>query len=512
MATFPEPALRHQVVSEELDLIKLLNLHANFSPKKRRVPHYPRINWGRGRLLPYESVGAFAAKFCRLNGIKPREFRWFLDDLIGQSQWNSTGLSASEVKSLARLLDEKESVVDKLSPNKLQLPGCYGTFSFINNIDDSYNKVSYCPECLGIGYHASFHEYPWLKKCPIHQTNLIQKIVPYAGGNSKFDRYIHIIEELLDHGTSSWFSIKTNSDATTQLNGANFKKFVGWVRSVQRFNGVTSASNLVSLRGGDYSLVDIDILLGRIGWAVPLPKCVRGLFNVTTKPLEPVIVDYPTEIVNQLASLLSKLNYSNFSWFYKKTIALSNENTKYRELVLTAVKKIEIQGEEHPSDWGWSKEGGWGRVDPDGWPYWNLITPTGLAARELRREWTDFPLKDDSYRQLETWWFRYVFLASILHELGYVSPLHVSKGSHDQQIYIDHYFEPKVRLALDPELKRLIEDLLYEEALVHIDEIQSWLKAIANGEKPYKINRKFPSIGNLFLEPGRAYLFIWPTS
>lgn len=481
-------------------------------PKKnKRISRYPRINWGRGRLLPYESIGSFAAKFCRLNGIKPRDFRWFLDDLIGKSNWYRLGFSATEVRILARLLDEHESVVDKLNSNKLQLLGCYGTFSFNNKVDDSYNKVLYCPECLGIGYHASFHEYPWLKKCPIHQTNLIQKYVPFAGGNSNFDRYVHMIEELLDHGTSSWFSIKTNSVVATQLNGTNFRKFVGWVRSVQRLNGVTSASNLVSLRGGDYSLVDIDVLLGRIGWAVPLPKCVRGLFNVTTKPLEPVIVDYSTEIVNQLASLLSKLNYSKFSWFYKKTIALSNEKTRYRELVLTAVKEIEIQGKEHPSDWGRSREGGWGRVDPDGWPYWNLITPTELAASELRREWTDFPLKDDSYRRLETWWFNYVFFARILHELGYVAPLHVSKGSHDQQIYIDNYFEPKVRLALDPELKRLIEDLLYEEALAHIEGTQSWLKAIASGEKPYEISRKFPSIGNLFFEPERAFLLIWPT-
>jgi len=37
----------------------------------------PKINWGGGRLNKHESFVAFAAKFCRLNSLTPKQFREF---------------------------------------------------------------------------------------------------------------------------------------------------------------------------------------------------------------------------------------------------------------------------------------------------------------------------------------------------------------------------------------------------------------------------------------------------
>lgn len=499
-------------MSIEFDFISLLNRRFDHPAKKKRIYRYPIINWGRGRLLPYESLGAFAAKFCRLNGIKLREFRWFLKEFIEGGDWKRANFSAVAIKRLARLLDEKEAVVDKLNPNKLQLPGCYGTFALSDDVSPSFRKISYCPECISIGYHASFHEYPWFKKCPIHQTNLIREIVPFRFSGTDFDQYAQRIQELLDHGAISWLSLDTNSVVATQLDCVSFRQFVSWIKAAQRIDENMRASNIVALQGGNYSLDDIEILLGRIGWAIPPPRGVCELFHVTPKLREPVIVDYPIDVVNRLASLLTIIDYPDFSWFYRMTLALGDEKPKYLELVLKAVETIEIQGKAHSSDWGWSKESGWVRVDPDGWPYWNIITPSGLAVSQLRSTWTDFSLEDDSHHQRKNKWFRYFDYAKGLHKHGYVAPSHSSLNSPDQQIYLTPFYKPIARLVLDPDLKGLIEDLLYEEALAHIDDIQSWLNAIFNGAVPYKTKITMPSRGNLFLESERAYLFTWPTS
>ena len=287
---------------------------------------YPVINWGRGRLLPYESLGAFCAKFCRLNGLAPKEFRDFLYGLIRKDCWQSSKFDISSVKSLARLLDEKVSVVEKLDPSKLQLPGCYGTFNFLKNTEQLFEQVAYCPECIRKGYHASFHESPWLNKCPIHLTNLLKSSVDYRGCGSKFDRYANTLANLLDHECATWLEINTHSVVVAEMENSDFRLFAKWIKAIQKYQVIMDERNLISLWGTDYSLENIDALIGRVSWVIPFPKRLHELFHANVSPLQPNIINCPIDLVNRLSSLLTQVRYDNLAWFYKKTIALAKES------------------------------------------------------------------------------------------------------------------------------------------------------------------------------------------
>ncbi|OIQ74575.1 hypothetical protein GALL_437720 [mine drainage metagenome] len=482
----------------------------SFFAKQKRVSRYPIINWGRGRLLPYESLGSFAAKFCRLNGTTPREFRWFLDELVGVENWTFVGFDTPSVKKVARLLDEKESVVEKLDPDKLQLPGCYGAFNSLSSINQSLEQVTYCPECIKNGYHASFHEYPWLKMCPIHWTNLLKERVGSFGGGSKFDKYVSTLDHLFDHVSMTWLEIDTYSVVTAEIKTDAFRRFIRWIKAVQRIHGVMKARNLITLWGSNYSLDNIDVLLGRVAWATPFPKRFHELFHMKVKRLLPKITEYPIDVTNRLTSLITKIGYADLVWFYKKTVALADEQTKYRELVLKAVDDLKNQDMVHHSEWGWSKGMGWQHVDPDGWPYWGFMTPFHLAVIELKYEWTDFLRDDDQVWQRSSDWFIYCNLAQRLYESRVVSSADGGQWPFNPSFLTVPFFSPFIKLEIDHDLKSLIEDLLYEEASAHIDEIRSWLKAITKGAAPYETPTEKPSKGNLFNEPGRAYLMTWP--
>jgi hypothetical protein len=490
----------------------------------RSTSHSPNINWGSGRLLPYESCGAFVAKFCTLNGISPKELRGFLDELFDDNSGQIIGnISRTEIsdipwlrKRLALLLDENESVVAKLGADKMSLSGCYGTFSYSNYLDDSYDRVSYCPECARIGYHASFHEFAWLGKCPIHRNNLIVERVNYSCRGSKFDNYVKWIEHLLSNsGSEAWLSNTANIFVERKINEAKFRQFESWIRAVRRLSDFLGKSNLISLWGSDYSMNDLDVLLGRIGWSVSIPSCINDLFIVQAKCLEPMIIEYSLVTVNKLATVLSKVEYKKLAWFYKMTIALANDKPNYVELVMKAVENMKSEGDKTGYPFGldlvWARENynGWIRVCRSRKSYFTLKSPYQVAAIELQREWAFLSHDEGSYMDRNIAWREYNDCANIFYQHGFVSPMVREQIMSNGKIFGRSFLKPMVRFNFDADLKELLEDLLYEEAQAHIGEVRAWLKSVLRGAVPFS-RRAMPSMGNLFIESGRAYLCTWP--
>ncbi len=158
-----------------------------------------RINWGRGRLSGFESFYGFAAKFCRLNQLKPRQFRSFWLSLFnkpvhfyGKSRAEEISIILDEPIYLVKTVFEFNYVQSKWP--QLVKP----EFEFYPD------KISFCPLCLTEAFHGCFHEHKWLKKCPIHYVKLEQQEIPYST-NAKPERYLEYLISLLDSNCPDWY-------------------------------------------------------------------------------------------------------------------------------------------------------------------------------------------------------------------------------------------------------------------------------------------------------------------
>lgn len=98
---------------------------------------YPVVNWGHGRILPYESTLSFSFKLCKLNGISPKQLNILMYGITGHD-WYGFELNEAQFKKISRLLDENISIIRTLRASISRLPICYGTFSF----GDSEKKIS----------------------------------------------------------------------------------------------------------------------------------------------------------------------------------------------------------------------------------------------------------------------------------------------------------------------------------------------------------------------------------
>lgn len=467
---------------------------------KEQSERYPVINWGRGRLLAYESYGAFAGKFCRLNGIRPKEFRQFFEQFIRAHK--------KPVERFALLLDEDISIVGTSFLAWLDLPGYYGTFLF----DDcaSADLIRYCPECVKNGYHSVFHQMCWLEKCPIHGMQLHAKYVPFSKPNSYHDRFVMAVEQLLDDGCGEWPSIQKLSTFIENIDDTFCRQLATWIRTVHLKSSVLSKSNLISLDGANYSLNHLDLLLGRIAYNIPIPGCVTELTGTTVTLQVPTIVQYPTESVSKLAALLQHVKYDEIKWLYRMTTVLKGELPRYRRMVSKVIEELRCKDIENPCSWGRRIYGDWVAVDPDSWPQWQLQSQFQYALSELEDHWMEFITERDSSQARTGKWFCYRYLAADFVKHGYaILEDRVPSDSDDSKPWIPDFVH-LVHFNFDSDLKELIEDLLYEEALSEINELLIWLKSIPKGTKP-GARMKLPSRGNLFLEDDRAYLCTWPT-
>lgn len=60
--------------------------------------------------------------------------------------------------------------------------------------DDSSINIVYCPDCIKYGYHAIFHQLPWMEKCLIHGNAL--QIMDGAHNGSYVRRDILLIKDV----------------------------------------------------------------------------------------------------------------------------------------------------------------------------------------------------------------------------------------------------------------------------------------------------------------------------
>lgn len=468
----------------------------------------PKINWGRGRLLPYESLAAFTAKFCVLNGISWKECRLFFALLTGENGWWVAGFKGGAVKVVASLLNEPESTVSSLAEGVCALPVCYGTFSGDYNERRPYSTLAYCPACRRLGYHASFHEISCLRQCLIHHVDLVYRL---SGQGDPFEAYCKELWRVFDGGSGRWLTVFESSEIKKSVGSSLHSEFLKWLRSVGSSTERLRAMNVVSLYGDGYRKQDLGVLFGRLQWHAPLPNGMKELLQVPPYSQTPSILPVGVKAVRKFIDLLAStvLEREEFVDFYRMTTILNKEKTKARQVVVDTVRKLKKRQMRWMDSWGWHRRIGWVSVDPEGWPYWQVIKAKDYLIQQLQSKWMHFDDDELSHRARTQKWMYYVTWARIFQSKGIVKP------NHKLLLDLDDYrvgvkSQPLVNFTSDPEVLELLETLLLYEARADVEDTYYLIDSVRHNVAPNEALSSAASNGNLFLDKDNAYFLIWP--
>ncbi len=136
------------------------------------------VNWRRGSLRDYESIAGVAAKFCYLNRVGPGEFIRFCERFIARFRpnefWMLFDRNDFDFDRFASILGEPNSCIAHLRQAPFRPPEEYVGCNIKLRNEDSSTDIVYCPDCIKFGYHAIFHQLPWMNKCLIHGSRLLR--------------------------------------------------------------------------------------------------------------------------------------------------------------------------------------------------------------------------------------------------------------------------------------------------------------------------------------------------
>lgn len=488
-------------------------MQGKFSKPQRGSISYPTINWGRGRLLPYESEGSFAAKFCVLNDISPRQFREFFSSFL-DGELNFHRITPEVLKRIALLLNESHRTVAKLNKAIFDVPGCFGTFTFEQDSDfDVHNgihQIKYCPECLAVGFHSSFHEHSLIQKCPLHLIKL-EVIYKNSGGASHYDRYIQTVYKLLAQSGSQWLSFEANPLIVRAQECSHFKSFLKWLRDAQRVAAQWEKLNVLHLTGDKYNALTIEELLDRLSWSLPIPKIVKRVYGVDIPRTTPTIIKYPSSLIKKLQTLLVHFTYDDLLLLYKALAKDPDVTFSFSIYINQAIANIDRRARESSSHWAWAN-GVWHTCNPDHWPYWGYINPYEFVAQLLKKEWLTENRTGNLFRVFFKARNAGVLIATDVQERDFPTPY--PSNNFLKELGISGFsmelpaFPYNIKLNLDFELSELLQDLFLEEAMADVAQKLTWAKLLASGTSPEKIPEP-PPVGNLFLTENEGMLYLW---
>lgn len=472
---------------------------------RRRTSGRPRINWGRGRLGPFDSMAAFAARFCSLNGINPKEFRDFLSNYLGNDKWTVRGFAPSDLESLADVLDEPMQVVRTLAADALALPPLFG--SFASDYDDRTLRgyVSYCPTCLRLGYHASFHEHVWLYRCPIHYEPLCRSAERLAS-RSFDDQHVHEVGKLLEAANPKWLECRSSvwSDSAGKKSFAHYYR---WMRGIKKLAAAMYCLDIGRLDETPYRFEDLPVLLGRIDAVQRVPCRVRELLLTEPRAADWTRLSLTKTASASLREAACRVPLVALVWFYSRWVALNTVPTAHQAEAKQAID--ELENAHRICHCGWNMNpycgAGWRSARPP--PKWRPASwrngirlgfnacPFATAIRELNEEWLTFVPEDAHYNDRGRLLERYEELEAQLIALGIVQ----STGATVARPFgpLDSGWTwTGLDMVWDPTLAEGLELVLREVVRAHVDRIKIWLGSIDHLSPPVR-----------FLGPGSVNVF-----
>ena len=458
-----------------------------------------KLNWGRGRLQPYESFSSLSAKFCALNCIKPLQFRKFLCVVFGSPDWSPYGLSKGQKVLLASILDEPIEIVNTIQPDDFSLCFPSEVFSIYTDNRFNFHYVTYCPECLRRCYHAFFHELSWLKKCLIHQVDLVQVRKDYASG-SRHDSYINLLSNSFREANPRWLRLSEENSIWPNGEVAVFTEIRSWMSRAIRCVTDFELGNPHVLGGTSYELRHLGVLLGRLNWLSPLSIEAESCLATEPSSISAKCITLDETLSAELHNVLSKVALSDLVWFYKRFLLLNGDDNSIQTSVKVEIDAIQARHGKCNCEWGWSRYSGWTRVPQDIWPSGIYLCPFALAQEKLKSEWTDVFSREVGDRGEQAWW-SYVNIANRYIDLGIVTAQFSFSFSSP--------LTPCVNWCLDHRVTEIFHDLVLRDLSLRSAEIANWLDTMDYRNPPPDMAVP-PASVIVFGEDRRLAILEWP--
>lgn len=478
-----------------------LNMHG-------KIYRYPVVNWGRERLLPYESLISFSFKFCKLNGISLSQLNKLIYSITKDNNWWQFNFNALQCKKFARLLDEKTSSIRTLKSSTFELPIIYGDFQNLS-LTRTKNVLRYCPVCIKAGYVAIFHECDWLEKCPLHLVNIIEKNINFSPRETELCRKIKTMDGLLEKISPNWHQLNHGESILADFSSPFFRQFIAWLNKVHSHKKLMLKQNILSLPQNDMSIEDIDVVLDRLNWLVPIPKKIRVLFGPPMHGAKPKIIDLPFDLVKNIAYILERDKEGEFIEFYKISLTLLEANTHYKELINDELKKLNAMSIASRGGWRYSKLRGWWYADDDDPLYAGTQSIYDFCSDFIINKWVSPWHAEENRSHIKLAWSIYCNNAEFFVKAGVAEMLPDCQAPMGGLRFKYSSPRPVVKISIPLEVENVINEILCEDAKNCIEEVERWLSTIDKGASPSKGPIIGSSIINVFISSRRAYLSMW---
>jgi len=449
------------------------------------------INWGRGRLLPYESLTSFAAKFCVLNEIAPSRFRKFLTAKFGRQFDGDVPSDETETVRLAELLDEPYHVVATLN-NRLFISSKRSLVGIRLYHDDLRNEIKICDACLSRGVHLVFAEVPWLKKCPIHRITYSIRRVEWKPGTIRFDNYVREIAKLLRNANQKWpFPPRLKTDQYYDSEeSSNLIEFVNWLNLANATKQWIDRHLIWASGSCDVMRQTQWISLGKVISLCPTPPAIREVLHDSIEQLKICVFEYDKDVYTAWEQVAVPISVYDLVYHYKRAAELNRKEALFQRRLHECVEAIRSSHPVCACSWGWSRYLGWQEVDSSNWPHWGFICPYEVAANELISGWGDFTdvmSTQDTKRE-------FIKIGAARRQCAGTRFMSQS-GEASHVDYSAHSSNSATHL-IPCHLEEMLDRLVAREIQIYTEELQNWLVSLTLGAKPYT---RSTLIGNVML-------------
>lgn len=481
---------------------------ATFIRERRKVNEpvhtEAKINWGRNRLCPYQSQSSVASYFCALNDVNLRKYAVFWGECLGDSCNHLRFKSRSELERLAQLLDEPREIARTLDASYLEIPACYGNFRLAPSFYElSKTSVSICPICIKHGYHASFHEAPWLSHCPIHNV----AIERYPVEGNRHDGYVRQLSKLFRSRNKKWpelFPYETIWKDSRELSG--FKKYLKWIRTAQRTAKRLCASSVCYYDSNPYQLEDAGILLGRLAVADPIPLEMHAFLRFPAcsgaQSLYPVDVD----AINRIESISKRIPFGMLLWFHSKAVSISGRETEHRRMALQLIDHLKNEHTTCGCQWKWDPYSFWQPSTPEHIKWSGRHCPYTYQIEQLKDRWLDFTNPEFGQKRFQIAFHKYTSVLSDLFEYG------AALGGEDlaerrPQKNGCAWFDDMRRFKFSLSIEAILDLALTLQLREYGEVVSSWFSAISPDERPRE--REAAGSVNLLINDNKGWISAW---
>lgn len=460
----------------------------------------PQVNWGHGRLARFSSQVSLTAQFCMLNDVRPRLFKAFFARYLQRPEEPWWTFKEADLLPLADLLDEPFETVRTLSPDAFRLPPCYGAFKYDFSNAALKHRFSYCPSCLRNGYHAAFHEAPWLYECPIHRVPLHRP--QFLGGYSE---YVAVAAASLRDACPRWPDVLAHEALPAGSEGTALTELCAWLAVVQRRAALLRAQDLRGLDEPPYRFQHLGVLLGRLATLAPVSDALAALFLVPPCHEEQAVEPLSRDAARSLAAIARKIPLDEVLRYYVMTAARHEQPRRFRRLAAAGIERLRQAHEVCCCQWKWDRYDGWSAAYPGQIQHAYYLCPYAYAMKELADWWLAFCPTDLPRRTVVQARLHYAQDSQEWVDLGLAE--YVDAPAPDAP-RVDPFSPFRLpRLCLPDDVDAACDAVLAHQVAAHCEELSLWLASITPETPPLREER--PGNVNVFVAEDAAWISAW---